>query len=170
MSIFYHVTCRTISAKEFEDKSLALRSVFFFFFTSTMSYPTWRPATGFISLFIWFSKDNDGLNSVSALSSKSKFGDNWRQVKGPHAGFAYVVICVGLHALLSIAELQTCIKFLSRIKFLSLIQAGYNNGGACGSAAGWVGRSRVRFPMVSLEFFIDTILPTELWPWGWLSL
>jgi hypothetical protein len=32
------------------------------------------------------------------------------------------------------------------------------------------GRSRVRFPMVSLEFFIDVILPVALWPWGWLSL
>ena len=26
------------------------------------------------------------------------------------------------------------------------------------------GRSRVRFPMVSLEFFSDTILPVALWP------
>ena len=47
--------------------------------------------------------------------------------------------------------------------------------GARGGAVGWgtalqVGRSRVRFPIVSLEFFIDIILPASIWPWGWLSL
>jgi hypothetical protein len=36
--------------------------------------------------------------------------------------------------------------------------------------SGWgtalqVGRSPDRFPMVSLEFFIDIILPAALWPW-----
>jgi hypothetical protein len=46
---------------------------------------------------------------------------------------------------------------------------------AAGSAVGWgttlqVGRSRVRFPMVSLEFFTGIILPAAVWPWGWLSL
>jgi hypothetical protein len=46
--------------------------------------------------------------------------------------------------------------------------------GARGRTVGWdtalqVGKSRVQFPVVSMEFFIDIILPTALWPRGWLS-
>ena len=40
-------------------------------------------------------------------------------------------------------------------------------GGAVGKGTALqTGRSRVRFPMVSLQFFIEIILPTALWPWG----
>ena len=51
----------------------------------------------------------------------------------------------------------------------------YIRKGVSGDAVGWgtalqAGRSRVRFLMISLEFFIDVILPAELWPWGWLSV
>jgi hypothetical protein len=47
--------------------------------------------------------------------------------------------------------------------------------GARGGVVGWgtalqVGRPRVRFPIVSLEFFIDIILSVALWSWGRLSL
>jgi hypothetical protein len=46
---------------------------------------------------------------------------------------------------------------------------------ACGGAVGWgtvlqAGRLWVRFPMVSLELFIDIILPAALWTCGRLSL
>jgi hypothetical protein len=38
----------------------------------------------------------------------------------------------------------------------------------CGTAL-HAGRSRVRFPMRTLELFIDIILPAALWPGGRIS-
>jgi hypothetical protein len=47
--------------------------------------------------------------------------------------------------------------------------------GARGSVVGWstmlqAGMSRARFPMRSLDFLVDLILPAAVWSWGWLSL
>ena len=51
----------------------------------------------------------------------------------------------------------------------------HSRTGSRGSAVAWgtalqAGRSRVRFPMVSLNFFTNIILPAALLPWGRLSL
>jgi len=62
-----------------------------------------------------------------------------------------------------------CVQFAFKLPLLP------NNAGARGSAVGWgtalqARRSRARFPMVSLKFFVYIILPAALWPWGWFSL
>jgi len=46
-----------------------------------------------------------------------------------------------------------------------------SSGGSRGCVVGWgtalqAGRSRFQFPVVLLEFFIDTNLPAALWPWS----
>jgi len=43
--------------------------------------------------------------------------------------------------------------------------------GAFGSGTALqAGKARVRFPFVSLEFFVDVILPAAIWSWGRLTL
>ena len=78
-----------------------------------------------------------------------------------------------------ISQFTTGVQDISYLDFyqksLTVYKRHTGQNGARGGAVGWgtallAGRSRVRFPMVSLEFFIDIILPAALWSCGWLSL
>jgi len=71
---------------------------------------------------------------------------------------------ISLYTYISLNLLSSCIFWLTTMALPE----------TRGSAVGWgtalqVGKSRVRFPMLLLEFFIDIFLPATLWPWGWLS-
>ena len=54
--------------------------------------------------------------------------------------------------------------------FTALSSSGVRCGAIGRRTALEAGRSRVQFPMVSLEFFIKSILPAALWYWGRLRL
>jgi len=75
-------------------------------------------------------------------------------------------VCLGTDIYQNLIKL-TSLGFKNLVSFncTSMIQE--SRGGAVGSGTALqAGRSRVRFPMLSLESF----LPAVLWPWGWLSL
>jgi hypothetical protein len=61
---------------------------------------------------------------------------------------------------------QHLIKIL---KWLPL-EKGARSGAVSWGTALQGGRLRVRFPMVSLQVFIDLILPAALWPWSRFNL
>jgi hypothetical protein len=89
---------------------------------------------------------------------------NWA-IRMLRLGVSLIIFFLALFV--SWAVLDTCSKI-----YLDLHIA---DKGVRGSAVGWgtalqAGRWRVRFTMVSVESFIDIILPAALWPWGWLNL
>jgi len=86
----------------------------------------------------------------------------WRRPKNSVTCRRTIVYCVLLY--LIIVKLP---QYVLRIALLHVKWIIFNN---CHISQIQVGRSRVQFPMVSSEFFIDIVLPPALWPWGWLSL
>ena len=66
--------------------------------------------------------------------------------------------------------LQKLQEPMQKCKVLSFKSYCLKWGHAAGGAVVWgtalqAGRSRIGFPMVSLEFFIDINLPVALWSW-----
>ena len=86
-----------------------------------------------------------------------------------------IVAAVRSANLIKLMNLLTILLQIHRTNAPNLIKITIILLGARGGAVGWgtalqTGRSRVRFPMVSLEFFIDIVLPAAFWPWGRLNL
>jgi hypothetical protein len=71
---------------------------------------------------------------------------------------------------------RCCIDLQSlNFSWVNLYRRPNDTSGTRGGAFDWgtalqAGSSRVRFTMVSFDFFIVIILPAALWPWVWLSL
>ena len=81
--------------------------------------------------------------------------------------FNYIVISIIQHIKIYYIFINPLHIYLLRIYVLII----KTRGGAVGwGTALQAGRSRVRFPLVSLEIFINVILPAALWSWGRLSL
>jgi hypothetical protein len=98
--------------------------------------------------------------------SFKRWGFMWPYLPSP-ADVKYRV-CPSLR-LYSLRQLKNRLLYLHEESFTR------NFFGARGGAVGWgtalqAGMSQVRFPMVSLEFFIDIIVSVALWPWVRLSL
>jgi hypothetical protein len=76
-----------------------------------------------------------------------------------------------LYYYFSVGNVLLCVIYQLNLLYLCILHEYHGTRWRSGwGTALQTRRSRDRFPMVSLEFFIDTILPVTLWPWGWLSL
>jgi hypothetical protein len=106
--------------------------------------------------------DADGLyNCLSLWQGEAFGGRKWIEL----SDFICMVVMTGARRVQSVGCGVDGTGFDSHRDKKYLYSVIYSEG-ARGSA---FGRSRFRFPMVSLEFFIDTILFAALCPWGRLN-
>ena len=126
------------------------------------SYFIWR-----LGIFLWLSvlESQWGLQHVEVLTVNRDFKSSFLlQVEPGCSSEMLLPIYQTRGRLIPEATILICI-FTNILIFI----------GDRGGAVGWgtalqVGRSRVRFPMMSLEFFINIILLAALWPWSRLNL
>jgi hypothetical protein len=135
-------TCRSLSAQRVSERTVQLATCF-------GSYVYWT----IISQSNWPDDGSTGTEACCLLYCNKRY-----------------VSVVLLRKVLLIAK-----PLLLNLTFILWIFRYIYAVGARSGAVGWgtvlqTGRSRVRFPMVSLEFVIGIILPAVLRPWGWLSL
>ena len=154
---------------------------------------TFRLLMSYIYIYIYIYMEHPFLMFLDHTQRRSTVGrtplDEWaarrrdlyltthdthnRQISMPPVGFE-PTISAGERpqtARLLRVKLFSVWQFFRIFNYIRSISCNGTRGGAVrwGTVLQTV-RSRVRFPMVSLEFFFDVILPVALWPWGWLSL
>jgi hypothetical protein len=86
--------------------------------------------------------------------------------------YIYICVCVCVCVFVCVCVCGSSIQYNTRNKFLEhyIRNVGHAVAQWCWGTALLTGRSRDRFPMVSLELFIDIILPAPLRPGSRLSL
>jgi len=76
--------------------------------------------------------------------------------------------CIVINAIVTLllSVLQQAVHLTATVYCNCTIQYGARGGTVGRGTVLQAGKSQVRFPMVSSEFFIDITLPAALWTWG----
>jgi len=138
-------------------------------------------------IFIWpISVSDESFRDIKTQIQSNAVINSWRELN---------IVCIFKQMLLKPSNVRLCLtvrnyllpqnisRYSRGVSSTDVIITGFDCilielqlfHGVRGRAVGWgtalqAGKWRVRFPIVSLEFFIDKIIPAEIWHWGRLSL